>query len=612
MSRPKTQPKQPPRRRRFRITPNLLRHIVAWPAALLAVAAIASGLLIENNVQWRLQLLLGLWLLSLPPRALMASRDKLVSRGMGRLVLVMILGFCGVGLQLTRMQIIEADELQARAASILNPTPVPTPTPQPIFDQPVVAEAGEDEPMISVVRPAERTGLGVERTFPVEVVYGPRGVIYDRFGGVLATNQNGRRIYTNPEIGHIIGFDSAVYGKTNVEAAFDQYLSGDQSIRPADMLLARTFDGATVTTNPADVYLTLDSGLQQIAQNALGARPGAVVVLDPQSGAVLAMATYPRFDPNLFTLPDPATQADVESVEAIWQQYANRTDGPLLNRATQGRYPPGSVFKTLTAAAAIDSQVMPFPESAVTCPNRLFTENNAPPVRNAVEGLAGQTGNPSNLRLVYAWSCNTAFAQIGLLLGPELYIEYARRFGLGFADEAGLTPDLQDIAADKGTLANEAAFLQRPAALADTAFGQGQILITPLDMAQMVATIANDGGLMRPYLVQEVRSGDQVLYQAQPTVLRQVMSPQAAATMRAVMKSSVDIGYAAPANIAGVNVGGKTGTAELPSGQPHSWFVAIAPVENPRYAIAVVVERGGEGSQTALPVARQVLQAALR
>jgi peptidoglycan glycosyltransferase len=361
---------------------------------------------------------------------------------------------------------------------------------------------------------------------------------------------------------------------------------------------------------PADVYLTLDLGLQQVAEEALGDRPGAVVLLDPQTGAILALASYPRFDPNQLVLPEVASQEEVAQVQAAWQALISQPESPLLNRATQGRYPPGSVIKTLTAAAALDSGVFPGPEAQVTCPNRLNTEAGAPPVVNAVENLARRTGDPSDLRRVYAWSCNTAFAQIGLSLGPERFGEYALRFGLGFADTPA-APALRDIPAEAGTIANDPAFLQRPVALADTAFGQGQALVTPLDMAQMVALVANHGVMMRPYLVQEVRAGDQARFSARPEALGQVIRAEAAAQLRDIMRSSVEFGYAQPVALPGVAIGAKTGTAEVPGGPPHSWFVAIAPLEQPRFAIAVIVEHGGEGSRNALPVARQVLAAAL-
>jgi peptidoglycan glycosyltransferase len=439
-----------------------------------------------------------------------------------------------------------------------------------------------------------------------------RGTIYDNTANPLVLSpENEPRRYLNPFLGHIVGFESRLYGASGIEARYESYLSGERSLEAAEMLQGRLI-GTTAERSAADLYLTLDSRLQSVAQEALGARRGAVVLLDPRNGAILALASYPRFDPNRLVLPTPASDADVAAVRAAWEELTSRSDSPLLNRATQGRYPPGSIMKTLTAAAALDSGIFEFPESRVTCPNRLPTEEGAPPVRNAVEGLAGRTGNPSDLRRVYAWSCNTAFAQIGLLLGPTLFSEYATRFGLGFANIDETEPVLRDIPAEVGTIASDPAFLQRPAALADTAFGQGQILVTPLDMAQMVAIIANDGRMMRPYLVQEARIGYTSLYRARPEVIRQVISPQTAQRMRSIMQTSVETGYAAPAALPDTTVGGKTGTAEVPSGAPHAWFVAIAPVEQPRFAIAVVVENGGEGSSTALPVARQVLQAALQ
>jgi peptidoglycan glycosyltransferase len=232
-------------------------------------------------------------------------------------------------------------------------------------------------------------------------------------------------------------------------------------------------------------------------------------------------------------------------------------------------------------------------------------------VVNAVKNLAARTGNPSDLRRVFAWSCNTAFAQIGLALGPDRFTDYAARFGLRTTDAVSVAADLRDIPADVGTIAGNLDFLRRPAALADTSFGQGQALVTPLDMAQMVAVIANDGRLMRPYLVQEARAGDRALYTAQPEVLRQAITLQTAQLMRSIMQTSVEIGYAKPVALPGVAIGAKTGTAEAPGGAPHAWFVAIAPLEKPRFAIAVIVEHGGEGSRGALPIARQVLAAAL-
>ena len=573
------------------------RQAIAWFGGGLGLALLGAGLFVESTVLWRLMLVAGLWLLSLPLRATPPGAP-VVLRGLSRLVLVFGLGFTAVALQLARDQVSQAASIRSRAAAILQPAAAQSPS------------------GAAALRPADRTALGSGRTWPVTLGAIQRGAIRDRNGAVLALTQGGRRVYPNPDMGQVIGFQSRLYGTTGVERSFDDYLSGAYTLSPTTVLQARLL-GTPLHTVAADVRLTLDSKLQQVAQAALGQRAGAVALLDPRTGAVLALASFPRFDPNQLVLPAQASEADVAKVKAAWEALAARPDSPLINRATQGHYPPGSIIKTLTAAAALDSAVLSGPESQVTCPNRLPTEAGAPPVRNAVENLSQRTGDPSDLRRVYAFSCNTAFAQIGLALGAERFGDYASRFGLGYADAVSGTTALRDISADAGSIAGSAAFLQRQAALADTAFGQGQGLVTPLDMVQMVAVIANGGKLMRPYLVQEVRlpdsgqNGARILYTAHPEVLRQVISPQTAQQMRSLMQTSVEIGYASPVALPGVTIGAKTGTAEAPGGAPHSWFVALAPVEQPRFAIAVVVERGGEGSAGALPVARQVLAAAL-
>lgn len=565
------------------------KRIFNWIGGALGLALLISGLFIADTTQWRLQLLAGLWLLSLPLRA-PNQRQATELRGLHQLMLLFALGFTGVGLQLARSQVSQARTIRLQATVLFQPA-----------DDPAASD--------TTIRPADRTALGSGHAWPVDLNLPQRGQILDRNGTALATNDQGRRVYPYPDLGQIVGFQSRLYGVSGIEATFDNELAGTSSIMPMELLTAR-LAGTPVDVSAADVQLTLDHNLQQVAQNALGERAGAVVLLDPQTGAILALASYPRFDPNQLILSDPATEDEVARVQATWQALTERADSPLLNRATQGRYPPGSVIKTLTAAAALDSGVLAGAEGQVTCPEQLPTEAGAPPVVNAVSGLAGYTGNPSDLYRVYAFSCNTAFAQLGLALGPERFGAYAGRFGLNFADDPQAA-DLRDIPAAAGTIANSADFLQRPAALADTAYGQGQALVTPLDMAQMVALIGSDGQVMRPYLVQAVRSGTNVLYQAQPEVLRQAISPEAAQQMRAVMQTSVATGYASPVALPGVTIGAKTGTAETPTGVPHSWFVALAPLEEPRFAIAVVVEYGGEGSRSALPVARQVLAAAL-
>lgn len=566
-----------------------VRYIISGVGLALAVPLLSIGLTMPGSMQWRLHLLTGLWLLSLPPRVLIDQRVAPVRRGLARLSLVIVLCFVGVALQAGREQIAQAGVTRERVAQLRQP----------------VAQAPD---RATSIRPADRTALGNGHIWPVATGSSVRGSIRDHNGTVLAETRAGRRVYPLPDLGHIVGFSSRLYGNTGIEETRDFDLSGARTFSVTALLESRLL-GTPFISQPADVYLTLDLRLQQVAQEALGDRPGAVVVLDPRTGAILALATYPRFDPNQLVLSEVASAEEVAQVQSAWQALTEQPDSPLLNRATQGRYPPGSVIKTLTAAAALDSGLLAGPEAQITCPNRLNTEAGAPPVVNAVENLAQRTGDPSDLRRVYAWSCNTAFAQIGLGLGSERFSAYAEKFGLGFGDTPA-SPALRDIPAEAGTIANDPAFLQRPVALADTAFGQGQALVTPLDMAQMVALVANNGAMMRPYLVEEVRTGDQVQFRAQPEVIGQVIKSQAAALLRDIMRSSVEFGYAKPVALPGIEIGAKTGTAEAAGDVPHSWFVAIAPLQEPRFAVAVIVEQGGEGSRNALPVARQVLAAA--
>lgn len=568
-----------------------MRKTIAWLAWAIGAALLVWGLFLPDTALWRLILLIGLCLLWLVPRSFIAAWPQEEQRSLLRVTLVMSLAFLAVGLQLVRSQFTQAEPVRQQVLALIQPE---------VDDRPDSA---------SDVRPSDRQALGSGKVWPVAQNRPLRGSISDRSGLVVATEQQGKRLYLNGELAHIIGFDSRLYGKTGLEASYDYYLSGDYSLSPSDLLRSRLLGIQAPDPQPADLQLTLDMRIQQAAQEALGNRRGAVVVIEPQTGAIVAMVSYPRFDANQLILAPNASQADLDAVQASYAQIINNPESPLLNRAAQGRYPPGSVIKTFTAAAALDAGVMASPKAPATCPNRLRVEDNTPLVRNSVENLAARTGNPSDLERVFAFSCNTAFAQIGLSMGPESMIEYAKRFGMGLVDQP-LEPSLLEISSEAGTIANQASFLDRPAALADTAYGQGQALVTPLDMAQMAALIGNNGVMMRPYLVEHLNAAGTTIYQAQPEALQQSISPQAAQAMIEVMRISVEIGYAKDVALPNITIGAKTGTAETPSGRPHAWFVALAPLEQPRYAIAVIIENGGEGSVTALPVAKRVLAAA--
>lgn len=424
-----------------------------------------------------------------------------------------------------------------------------------------------------------------------------RGRILDRNGQELArtemTPNGGQRVYPYPWMVHVVGQHSLKYGNTNIERSFDQYLRGKVGVGPVttieDRLLHRPVQGS-------DVRLTIDSRLQRVAEEAMGDSSGAIVVMDPRTGEVLAMVSHPYYDPN--------------SLEDDWPRLRDDPSTPLLNRATQGLYVPGSIFKTVTAAAALDSGVVqandtfeyvlsggPPPSHSETFhgfPVYCANHYNAPP------GKISMT-----LAQAYAASCNVAFAEIGVRLGHQRLMDYANRFGFG----AELPIDIPSAASQVSVKPD---FLRDDAALASTAFGQGQLLVSPLQIALVTNAVANHGVIMRPYLASEVQRLDSVIWRAEPTSWRIPMQPTTADTLRAMMVESVERGWASGAKIANVLVGGKTGTAETGQGKPtHAWFTGFAPADNPTISVTVVKEYAGFGSAEAVPAAKKILEAAL-
>jgi peptidoglycan glycosyltransferase len=365
------------------------------------------------------------------------------------------------------------------------------------------------------------------------------------------------------------------------------------------------------------LHLTLDARLQSAAARLLAARGvGSVVVLDPKTGAVLAMASNPSFDPSVLAVNPAADRAEEDArIDAYWKQLnADNSGQPLLNRPTQGRYPPGSTYKTVTAVGVLQHPDEGQPND-IHCFNTLDTEAGAPPVVNAVPDLYTLTGDPSNLERVYAYSCNVAFAQYALRLGPDLMAETAAQFDI-FEPRAAprVYGGFTDLPTEASTLYKDPGFLNRRAALAATGFGQGQLQVTPLQMAMVAAAIANDGWMMQPYLVDTVTRPDgSVLWSRGPRAIRRAMTAEIAAEMRKNMRAGVEYGFGKSAQQVDPGValvGGKSGTAENPNGAPHAWFIALAPVDNPRYAVAVMVENGGEGSSVGARLAGDVLAAA--
>jgi penicillin-binding protein A len=567
-----------------------MRQLARVVALVAAIALIVYGMIqpVEQDSRWLLALWLAAPLLLTAARLSLPTQPRGTSRSVQNLGLLIALGFTLLSLQLLRQQFVRAEEISNTVY--------------------VDEQTGQTTSNVRQVIQSQRV---------------LRGKMIDRTGAVLVDSEvvgNGyvRRVYPlaaqfDPAaFGNILGFFSDRFGQSGLEASYGSYLSGDRDSysRVRDMLLDKPQVGD-------DLHLTIDARLQAAATRLLAARgTGSVVVLDPKTGAVLAMASNPSFDPSILAVdPSADRQAQDERVDAYWRQINGDGAGqPLLNRPTQGRYPPGSTYKTVTAIGALTHPDQGKPND-IRCFNTLDTEAGAPPVVNAVPDLFTRTGDPSDLEHVYAYSCNVAFAQYALRLGPQLMAETAAQFDI-FEPRAAprAYTGFTDLPTEVSTLYSGAGFLNRQAALADTGYGQGQLQVTPLQMAMVAAAVANDGWMMQPYLVDKITRPDgSVVWTRGPRAIRRAMSSEVAAEMRKNMRAGVAYGFGKPAQQVDPSValvGGKSGTAENPSGAPHAWFTAIAPVDNPRYVVAAMVENGGEGSSVGAALAGEVLQAA--
>lgn len=386
----------------------------------------------------------------------------------------------------------------------------------------------------------------------------------------------------------LTGYDSWKYGRSALEQAYNGELLGKGTSMSFRTLRNRLL-GTSRKGN--SLKLTVDSRIQRAAAEALGGQSGAVVALDPKTGAVLAMVTTPTFDPNV------AVPMDGRDTTPAWDAVNADPGRPLFNRATSGLYPPGSSFKVVVAAAALDMGVVT-PQSVFECAGKLV-----------VQGYTiydyGRTSH-GNLTFARALtvSCNIAFAQVGLRMGPEALVQYAEKFGFN-------SPIPFDLPTEASRI--QSADTMDQVALAAASFGQGEDLATPLQMAQVAAAVANGGVMMKPYLVSEIRDyNNKVIERFGPGRLGEVMGVDAAETLTAMMVDVVEDGTGTAAAIEGVRVAGKTGTAEVEGQESHAWFICFAPAYDPRVAVAVVVENGGEGGRTAAPIAREVLEQALK
>ncbi|NOK61074.1 MAG: penicillin-binding protein 2 [Chloroflexi bacterium AL-W] len=557
---------------------------------IVVIVLIAYGLIqpVEQDIRWLLLLWLAAPFLLIAVRLSLPQQPRGMARSVQQLGVVVGVSFMLLALQLLRQQFVRADDFYDYV----------------YIDQQTGQAIGNVRPVLQTQRVQ-------------------RGKILDRNATVIVDTQmiNGFAWRTYPieaqfdpsAFGNVVGFFSHRFSHSGIEASYHDYLSGELDIygHIQSALLGQQRIGD-------NVHLTIDARLQAAATQSLNGRPGSVVVLDAETGAILAMASAPTFDPRGIAFNPSAPDRDAENarVADYWTQINGDVAGqPLLNRPTQGVYPPGSIFKTLTAIAVLEHAHVASPND-IDCPNTRTTEVGAPPVVNALDDLQNFTGDPSDLERVYAYSCNTAFAEYAMRLGPDLFIEMARKFDVYTPQEAPINYQrFTDLPTAPSLLYVEPGFLNRQAALADTGYGQGQLLVTPLQMAMMTVAVANDGVMLEPYLVERITRFDGTLVTARGSrVIRRAMSSATAATLRADMRAGVEYGFGTAAQQVNPNVAlvaGKSGTAEHgPGTVPHAWFIALAPVDEPRYAVAVMVESGGEGSSVGAQLAGEVLATA--
>jgi peptidoglycan glycosyltransferase len=407
-----------------------------------------------------------------------------------------------------------------------------------------------------------------------------------------------RREYPGGELyGQITGFYSLVYGETRIEASYNDQLLGESGVISMqdiqDTLLGSGEQGD-------DVILTVNDELQQIAREQLGENTGAIVALDPNNGDVLAMWSNPSFDPSPLASHRPR-----EIRRAYAALEPDDPAGPMVSTATSRTFPPGSSFKVVTAAAALESGRFD-PDSTFDDP----TSFQPPQTTSTISNFSGGTcagGGQISLAEALKVSCNTTFAQIGLAVHSQI-AQTAEAFGFN-----SVIPF--DVGTGESTFlrANEENLPRR----ALSGIGQGDVAATPLQMALIPATVANGGEVPRPRLVREVLdpSGGSVAAPS-PEILDRAMSPGTAEELTRMMTAVVEEGTGVNAQIAGVEIAGKTGTAQSAAGaNPHAWFIAFAPVDDPQIAIAVLVVNGGSfgaeatGGTVAAPMAKAVIEA---
>ena len=433
-----------------------------------------------------------------------------------------------------------------------------------------------------------------------------RGTIITADGVVLAisspdsteSQQFSRSYPQGAAYSHVVGYATLIFGSSGIERTQSEALVSNRDATISGVINAIL--GGDI--RPQGLRLTLVDALQQAGIEALGDQRGAIVAIDPATGAVLAMVSSPGFDP-----------ADLQGRGA--GPSGNALDGdpsePLRNRAINATFAPGSSFKIITTAAALEAGVAGG-GTTFEDPIELELPGSTATISN-FDGAVCGNGETVSLTQAFVSSCNTTFGALGMEVGAEALVATVESFG--FNQEIPFELDVT-----VSVIPGAATFSDDVPGVAQSAIGQRDVRATPLQMALVASAVANGGEIMEPYLVQEVFNSDgQVVSEAEPAVWRRAVSPATAAALTELMEKAVDAGTGFRAQIEGASVAGKTGTAEVPDDAPHTWFVGFGSADDPsnQVAIAVVVEHGGDrgvdgtGGSVAAPIAKAVLEAFL-
>ncbi len=408
-----------------------------------------------------------------------------------------------------------------------------------------------------------------------------------------------QRKYAGKLYSAVTGFYSLYQGATGIESASNDYLTGKNSSQFFEQINA-LFSGNPVTGG--SVELTIDPKVQKAAYDALGGLTGAVVAIDPSTGNILAMVSTPGFDANKLAVHDGKLSG------ANYQKLLNAKGDPLIDKAISGSlYAPGSVFKLVVSAAAIENGDYT-PQTKIPNPSRFTLPGTSTQIQNSGEGKCGG-GYTVSLADALKLSCNIPFAQVGIKLGQNKIADMAAAFGFGKSIRLPLvaTPSVYPTNLDA-------------AQTALTAFGQYDVRVTPLQIAMVAAAIANGGTLMQPNLIRQVLSSNLAqLAKTTPSIFSNPISKSTATKLTEMMVAAVNSGVSGNGKIPGVEVAGKTGTAQNGTNAPYTlWFTGFAPAKNPKVAVAVVIADGGgmgqngRGNTLAAPIARKVMEAVLR